>query len=103
LFKIPVVGTYHTLFAIATGYLSPRQIFREHRFNLINKRSNLTERIAWALLSYFYNQCSIITTPTKIIGDTIKKHGIMKPVYTVPNGLDVTQFPGKEVFVKRNR
>lgn len=74
-FKKPVVGTFHGYF-MEPEYLKIIGIKREVK--------SLT-RFLWRFAAVFYNQCDLVTTPSKISIDELKSSGVKKPIVQIPN------------------
>jgi 1,2-diacylglycerol 3-alpha-glucosyltransferase len=80
---LPLVGSFHTLVADATHYISDRRIAKA-----------LTKRIAWRYLEWYYNYCDATLAPSASVKALLEQHGI-KRVRIVPNGIDTQRFsPG---------
>src|SRR3989344_8401772 len=53
-YKIPVIGTYHTLIPEFLMYLPIHFL----------KKTNFAKSLAWKYTKVFYNKCSLVTTPS---------------------------------------
>lgn len=80
--KIPVIGTFHTLFPEYGHYLIKSE-------KLLRLFRGAYKRISWSYLRWFYNKCDYITVPSGSVKKQTIKHGIKKPVYVIPTGIEV--------------
>lgn len=77
---IPSVSTLHTYF-----------IEMKESLNTV-MANTLFLRWAWRYNLGLYRRCDIATTPSKRISDIMKSYDFPKPIYIVPNGIDVEPF-----------
>ena len=77
--KIPRVSTFHTLLSEYVRYLS-----------LFGRK--LLEKIAWQYCEAFYNHQHGIIAPSLVLKETLRDHGIEKPISVVPTGIDTNFF-----------
>jgi 1,2-diacylglycerol 3-alpha-glucosyltransferase len=77
-YHLPHVHTYHTLFTEYLHYL-PR---------LIRPTRRMAERMSAA----FCNRCDAITTPSQAMKEELVRHGVHKPIYVLPFGVDMEPF-----------
>lgn len=82
IFRIPVVGTYHTLLPEFLEYIPLLKI----------KKSKIAKNITWNYTQNFYNRCNIVTTPSIAMKEELIKHGIKKPIIFLSNGVDTKKF-----------
>ncbi|MFH0835971.1 MAG: glycosyltransferase [Candidatus Micrarchaeota archaeon] len=78
--SLPLVGTFHTMIPIATGYVAKTEIGKK-----------LAAAIAWKAVQTFYTPFNVVTTPSHVIAGLLEEHGV-KNVVTVPNGIDLNKF-----------
>jgi glycosyltransferase involved in cell wall biosynthesis len=83
LFKIPLVGTFHTYF-MEPEYL---RILGFHKVNLDN--NHVVNRLAWQLSNIFYNRADIVIAPTVFTKKDLLKNGLSAPVKVISNGIDL--------------
>lgn len=79
-FKVPVVATYHTLLPDFLMYAP---------LPLINKTKFLKD-FTWAYTNFFYNQCDLVTTPTKAMAKELGKHKC--PAIAISNPVQFSLF-----------
>ena len=82
--KIPIVGTFHTLFTDKTAL----QQYVTRRFT---KR---VERLSWRYARFFYNRCDEVTAPSRTIKDILARNRVAN-ISIVPNGVDTARFNPK--------
>lgn len=82
LHHIPLVLTYHTLWKYYTHYLPFSFLVYPWLFNEFN------------LL--FGNTCNALIAPTEKVKHIIKTYGIRKPIYVIPNGIELDRFSHPE-------
>jgi len=80
--KVPIVGTYHTLLPEFLMYLPIPFV----------KNSQWAKSVTWHYTNFFYNQCDVITTPTKTMKEELEKNGAKKNVVVLPNAIDFEMF-----------
>ena len=88
MYKIPVVGTYHTLLPDFLKYLPMN----------VNK-SDFAKQFTWGYTRNFYNMCDLVTTPSIAMKKELKKNGIKKVTF-LSNGVDIEKF--KKIKSKKN-
>ncbi|MBU0929857.1 MAG: glycosyltransferase [Nanoarchaeota archaeon] len=90
IFKIPVVGTYHTLLPEFTEYLP-----------LLRFNKNLAKKLIWNYTKKFYNLCDVITTPSTAMKKELINNNIKKPIHFLSNGVDINKF--HPIKIKKNK
>ncbi|MAG22330.1 MAG: hypothetical protein CL943_03435 [Candidatus Diapherotrites archaeon] len=80
-FKIPVIGTYHTLIPEFMMYLP---------IPFVNK-TDFAKKTAWKYTNSFYNKCNVITTPSISMKKELEKNGAKKTI-AIPNAIHFKQF-----------
>ncbi|MBI4019681.1 MAG: glycosyltransferase [Candidatus Aenigmarchaeota archaeon] len=80
--KIPVVGTFHTLFPEYLHYLVTNK-----RLMQVKWIKSYLKNMSWSYLRSFYNKCDAVIAPTEGIRGVLKKNGI-KNVHVLPTGID---------------
>lgn len=78
LFKIPLVGTHHT--------------FYDHYLKLIKMDYEWAKKPSWKYIIAYYNRCNLIISPTQFLADSLKSHGLRKPIDILPNSVDTECF-----------
>lgn len=81
--KIPVVGTFHTMFPDYMHYIVPGLLLR-------GPLHGMAKKLAWAFLRAFYNRCDAVIAPSKDVARILAKHGI-KNARVIPTGMDFTE------------
>ncbi|MDD3263741.1 MAG: glycosyltransferase, partial [Candidatus Nanoarchaeia archaeon] len=61
-------------------------------------KKKLIDLIVWTYTNSIYNKCDLVTTPTKILAQDLKKHKLKRPIYPISNGLDLTLFSPKNKY-----
>ena len=61
-------------------------------------KKKLINLVVWTYTNSIYNQCDLVTTPTQVLVDDLKKHKLKRPIYPISNGLDLTTFSPKENY-----
>lgn len=78
---VPIIGTFNTYF-MEPEYL---KLVKLDKYRRISK-------FLWEFAVRFYNNCDAVVVPTKIAGEDIKSHGLKKPIYYIPNGVEIKKF-----------
>jgi 1,2-diacylglycerol 3-alpha-glucosyltransferase len=81
-YKLPLVGTYHTLLPEYTHYL------------VKGSMEKITKKALWKYTSLFYNKCDCVIAPSDETRKELKKHGI-KNVKVIPTGISLKGKPVK--------
>lgn len=80
--NVPLVFTFHTLYDLYVHYIPFGQdIARE-----------LTRRYC----REFCNDCDMVITPTEIIAEHLTKHGVKAEIKTIPTGIDLERYQGRD-------
>ncbi|MEM3841635.1 MAG: glycosyltransferase [Candidatus Micrarchaeaceae archaeon] len=83
--RIPLVGSFHTLFTdkrVIDEYTTMNPVLR-----------NLAYKKAWSYVRFFYNRCGRTIAPSEAIKRVLNSNQIMN-VDVVPNGVDIKRFRG---------
>ncbi len=75
-YKIPVVGTFHTLLPEFAQYISFRGT------------EKITKKFLWKYSSIFYSKCDVAIAPSNYIKKILERHGI-DDVAVVPTGIKI--------------
>ncbi|KKQ24440.1 MAG: HAD-superfamily hydrolase, subfamily IIB [Candidatus Roizmanbacteria bacterium GW2011_GWC2_37_13] len=81
--KKPLVSTFNTYF-MEPEYL---RVVGLDRFGLDKNR--FINRFSWQFARFFYDQSDIIITPSQFTKDDLIKHGFIKPVIKISNGINL--------------
>ena len=79
--NIPIVGTNH--------FMSENLI---HYFHLPVFASNWLQEYAWKQCIDIFEKVDLVTTPTSIAAELLKKQGYSKDVHTISCGIDLQRF-----------
>ena len=85
-YKIPVVGTFHTMFS---EY--PHYFITIKKFQKSIRVKSIFRKFAWKYLSWFYNQCDVVIAPSDEIRGRMRKNGIKKEVLVIPTGTHINK------------
>ncbi|MCL5430076.1 MAG: glycosyltransferase [Candidatus Marsarchaeota archaeon] len=81
--KIPLVGTFHTMF-------TDRRLIEV--YGTKNKYANKAMwKYSWKYIRFYYSRCNAVMAPSKSVSDILNKKGITN-TYIVPNGVDTKRF-----------
>jgi len=78
-FRLPLLGTFHTLIPEYTVYLS-------RRFE------SQLRKISWSYCRSYYNLCDAVTTPTDSMVSLLRERGFSKQMHVISNGVDFKKF-----------
>jgi len=81
--KIPIVGTFHTLFPEYIHYLYGSDLVKYKRISSFLKKSS------WKYLAWFYNRCDAVISPSEEIAEAMRKNGIRKEIVVIPTGIEI--------------
>ncbi|MDP6634879.1 MAG: glycosyltransferase [Phycisphaerae bacterium] len=101
IYRIPCVGTYHTLVSEQLMYLSIAKLLRIGRFFKKKKKETLLEKLVWKGSVAMYNRCDLVIAPSKSIENVLKEHGIKKETKVISNGIDRGLFKPKREYNKK--
>lgn len=88
LLKIPVVGTHHT--------------FYDHYLKYLHIDLPLFKKFSWRYTIAYYNRCDLILSPSNSLAQSLKHHGLKKPVETLSNFIDTNFFvPAADAAAKK--
>lgn len=76
LLKIPVIGSHHTFYA-------------NYRRGFPNNDSFLRGYLTKKYITWFYNKCQLVITPSKSIANDIAKHGLKSPISIIPDPVNI--------------
>lgn len=82
--KIPIIGTFHTLFPDYMHYAIRVKKLQESK--LVKK---IFDRTSWSYLKWFYNRCDVVIAPSEKIKNVLARKGIKKRVVAIPTGIEV--------------
>jgi glycosyltransferase involved in cell wall biosynthesis len=118
--RIPLVGTFHTLATEQLKYLSLSRLLgleglmRRNESEGPRKKSkytgqrneedkNFLKNLTWRFLRRFYDKCNLVLTPSDTIRKELKKKGFIGPFRVVSNGINLSRFPTKKEYLRKNR
>ncbi|MGM5488288.1 MAG: glycosyltransferase [Nanobdellota archaeon] len=76
-FGKPVIGTFHTFFA--------EKEYLKH----CGLTSEIFERLAWGYATFFYNQATLVTSPSPATKKELVKQGCKRPIEVISNGIEL--------------
>jgi glycosyltransferase involved in cell wall biosynthesis len=83
-YKLPVAGTFHTMFPDYMHYF-----IRSERVHDSRMARSIFKKLTWNYLAWFYNGCDVVIAPSQSIAHELKKHEIYKPVSVIPTGIKI--------------
>jgi len=117
--KIPLVGTYHTLFSEVLVYVSPKKMLDKYlaaiekamtgvgvNIELRNLRGNgtggekLQQKMAWNMVNKIYGYCDAVICPTEAIKKELVKRRFNKKLWVISYGIDREVFKPNGKLVK---
>jgi len=117
--KIPLVGTYHTLFSEVLVYVSPKKMLDKYlaaiekamtgvgvNIELRNLRGNgtggekLQQKMAWNIVNKIYGYCDAVICPTEAIKKELVKRRFNKKLWVISYGIDRKVFKPNGKLVK---
>lgn len=75
LLKVPLIGSHHTFYA-------------NYRQKLVGDASFWKKYLIKKYISWFYNKCELVITPSKSIANEISKYGLKAPISIIPNPIN---------------
>ncbi len=103
--EVPLIGTYHTLAAEFTRYLSPVTIlgidrllsrYPTVRTSLPDHRWNPVKAFIWKETIRLFNRCDAVVAPSELTSRELRERGLRKPLVSISNGIELTRFPYTE-------
>lgn len=79
LMGIPLIGSHHTFYA-------------DYHQHLIKSDSFFMRILARRYVSWFYNHCKLVITPSKAIAEDLVKSRLSAPLTIIPNPIDIDKF-----------
>ncbi len=73
----PIIGTFHTNF-----------MSEEFLKNKFSSPPEILSTILWKYAILFFNQCDAIVAPSSDSSKDLKRYGVKRPVYVIPNTID---------------
>ena len=150
LLRLPVAGTFHTLYTETLTYISPYRLLgidrlltsyqskvidqddianfkkkdAQRKLGQIAKRINkiadinivknsknkyrnansdgLHKKIIWKIINWVYNKCILVTVPSEIIIEELKKKGMKGKLIYLSNGIDTDKFAFKKEYMQNS-
>ncbi len=81
--KIPIVGSFHTLF-------TNKSVIKEYTTSS-KMLIKLLVKYAWPYARFFYSKCDEVISPSNTMQGILERHSIDN-IHTVPNGIDLERF-----------
>jgi glycosyltransferase involved in cell wall biosynthesis len=118
-YRLPVIGTYHTLVSEQGTYISPYRLLRLDSLigkifpqnplasiftNLKNAGEEFFVKPAlFAACNVFYNMSDVIVSPSESIRNELIRAGISRRIEVISNGIDLEKFRGSPKRVDPSR
>jgi glycosyltransferase involved in cell wall biosynthesis len=77
-FGVPLIGTHHTFF--------------DHYLKYIHMDSRISREVCWNLTVKYLNQCSLVLSPSRSLGNDLQTKGLNSPISILPNPIDTDLF-----------
>ncbi len=74
----PLVGTHHTFF--------------DHYLKHVKLDFGWFKRFSWRFVNRYYNRCDLVLSPSHVMAEGIKKHGLSKPIQVMRNPVETEMF-----------
>lgn len=84
--KIPVVYTYHTMWADYSHYINPLNL---------NIADNVIKKIIIGLSKFYANKSSELIVPSEKTKEALEYYGLNKDAHIIPTGLELDRFDPK--------
>jgi len=81
-YKVPMIGTYHTIFPEFLKYRPLPGI----------SDGKLSRELTWGYTNFVYDRCCVVTTPSYTMANELISHGIKAPIKVISNGIDLSKF-----------
>lgn len=75
--RLPIIGVYHTRLPEYATQMLP-----------ILGLDKVISQIPWALVKWFYDQCSLVLATTPKMAESLKNDGLVPPVKVIARGID---------------
>lgn len=114
--RLPLVGTYHTLYAETLDYVSMRKILEKY-LKVIdrlaaglnvdwsvfgdNRNGNgdtIPQRLTWSVVNRVYSYADVVTCPSMKIKKELIRRGLKRRMVVITNGIDLEQPGVKNVY-----
>ncbi len=86
---IPSVYTLHTIYDDYIHYIAPKML------------TGMTKRAMWRYTRYFSNRVMAITGPSPKCEEFLRLAGVKKPIYIIPNSVEVDSFDSDKVSTQQ--
>jgi len=96
--KIPVIGTFHTLFPDYMHYFIGAKCLQKIKF--VKK---IYKKFSWSYLSWFYNKCNVVIAPSQGIKSALLNNGIKRDVVVLPTGIETKKAKPESKSVLRKK
>lgn len=111
MYKVPLIGTYHTLVSEQDTYISLYRLLKvdsllnffkskkkiKNRLDKVTrtKEKTLKKRVIMKLCNNLYESGELIISPSQMIKKELENTGVKKPIVVISNGMDLTRFRGQ--------
>lgn len=75
LLNVPIIGSHHTFYA-------------DYRQYLLKNENFFSKFLLKKYISWFYNNCRLVITPSKAISEDLVQSGLSSPISIIPNPID---------------
>ncbi len=109
-YKIPLIGTYHTLISEQEMYISLYRLLNIDKlmdYFILGKKikknleklekkttSPIKKALLWKYNNIFYEACDVIISPTELIRQELINKGVKRTIEVISNGIDFSMFSG---------
>ena len=109
MFRIPLIGTYHTLVSEQHMYVNPYRLFkidkllgflikeRKVKKNDISKitrkkQKSISRQVILNIVNTVYERCDLLISPSHLIKKTLIEENVRVPIKVVSNGIDLSRY-----------
>lgn len=95
-YKLPTVGTFHTLIPDYTHYFIGNK--RLQKIRIVKK---FLRGFAWKYIKWFYNMCNVVIAPSEHIMKELKRNGVQKAICEIPTGIKIKRINFKKSTLRK--
>ena len=109
MFRIPLIGTYHTLVSEQHMYVNPYRLFKIDKLLgfLIKERKvkksdiskitrkkqrSISKQVILNIVNTVYERCDLLISPSHLIKKTLIEENVRAPIKVVSNGIDLSKY-----------
>lgn len=92
--KRPCIGTFHT---VIPEYVSCIMKGLERKAKI----REITKRILWKYVIWFYNKCDAVIVPSPSIKKMLRRHGLKRDIYVIPTGMETDKRRGNRKELRK--